>query len=239
MKVIVCDDDKEFVDQISEFFDKYKIENQKSFLLYYFNDAEMMFEFYKKTPNIEIIILDIVFVHSNGIEVARRIRELNTKTRIFFVSAYEKYAIKGYGLSVDEYLLKPLKYTEFKEAINRALLKLQVKKNGIFIESTDQGKIVIDLDDILFFETDNRKVKIHTTEGLFTTYRRMKVYEQRLKGEPFCRCHAAFIVNLLYVSRIKDNSVFLKDGSEVMISKKRKKAFMSAFAKYVGSLIST
>ena len=94
MKVIVCDDDKEFVDQISEFFDKYKIENQKSFLLYYFNDAEMMFEFYKKTSDIEIVILDIVFLHSNGIEVARRIRELNTKTRIFFVSAYEKYAIK-------------------------------------------------------------------------------------------------------------------------------------------------
>lgn len=239
MKVIICDDNKEFVDQISKFFDRYKKENQKSFLLYNFYDAETMFEFYKKTPNIEIIILDIVFVHSNGIEVAKKIREINTKTRIFFVSAYEKYAVKGYGLSVDEYLLKPLKYIEFEEAINRALLKIQVKKNGIFVENTDQGKIVIDLDDILFFETDERKVKIHTTEGLFTTYRRMKVYEQRLRGEHFYRCHAAFIVNLLYVSRIKDNSIFLKDGSEIMISKKRKKEFMREFAKYVGTLIST
>ena len=145
MKVIICDDNKEFVDQISKFFDRYKKENQKSFLLYNFYDAETMFEFYKKTPNIEIIILDIVFVHSNGIEVAKKIREINTKTRIFFVSAYEKYAVKGYGLSVDEYLLKPLKYIEFEEAINRALLKIQVKKNGIFVENTDQGKIVIDL----------------------------------------------------------------------------------------------
>lgn len=72
MKVIICDDNKEFVDQISKFFDRYKKENQKSFLLYNFYDAETMFEFYKKTPNIEIIILDIVFVHSNGIEVAKK-----------------------------------------------------------------------------------------------------------------------------------------------------------------------
>lgn len=65
----------------------------------------------------------------------------------------------------------------------------------------------------------------------------MKEYEKRLEGEHFYRCHAAFIVNLLYISQIKDNVVLLKDGSEIMISKKRRKGFMSEFAKYIGSLV--
>lgn len=237
MKVIVCDDNKEYVDQITGFFDRYTREHQKDFIVYPFYDAETMFEFFKKNTDIGIIVLDIVFVHSNGIEVAKKIRGINTKTRIFFISAYEKFAVEGYGLSADEYLLKPLKYLEFEKAISRALLKIQVDKNKIFVESTNQGKIVIDLDDILFFETCERKIKIHTTEGLFTSYRRMKEYEKRLEGEHFYRCHAAFIVNLLYISQIKDNVVLLKDGSEIMISKKRRKGFMSEFTKYIGSLV--
>lgn len=237
MKVIICDDNKEFVDQIIGFFDKYKNENQKNFLIYPFYDAETMFDFFKKNLDIEIIILDIVFVHSNGIEVAKKIRKINTKTRIFFVSAYERFAVKGYGLSADEYLLKPLSYLEFEKAINRVLLKMQVEKRRIFIENTDQGKVVLDLDDILFFETCERKVKIHTIEGIFSSNQRMKEYEKRLREGHFYRCHAAFIVNLSYISKIKKNLIFLRDGSVIMISKKRKKEFMSEFAKYVGTLV--
>lgn len=82
MKVIVCDDNKEYVDQITGFFDRYTREHQKNFIVYPFYDAETMFEFFKKSTDIEIIVLDIVFVHSNGIEVAKRIRGINTKTRI-------------------------------------------------------------------------------------------------------------------------------------------------------------
>lgn len=237
MKVIICDDNKEFVDQIIGFFDKYKNENQKNFLIYPFYDAETMFDFFKKNLDIEIIILDIVFVHSNGIEVAKKIRKINTKTRIFFVSAYERFAVKGYGLSADEYLLKPLSYLEFEKAINRVLLKMQVEKRRIFIENTDQGKVVLDLDDILFFETCERKVKIHTIEGIFSSNQSMKEYEKRLREGHFYRCHAAFIVNLSYISKIKKNLIFLRDGSVIMISKKRKKEFMSEFAKYVGTLV--
>lgn len=127
MKVIVCDDNKEYVDQITGFFDRYTREHQKNFIVYPFYDAETMFEFFKKSTDIEIIVLDIVFVHSNGIEVAKRIRGINTKTRIFFVSAYEKFAVEGYGLSADEYLLKPFRYMEFEKALSRVLLKIQSK----------------------------------------------------------------------------------------------------------------
>ena len=134
-------------------------------------------------------------------------------------------------------MLKPLSYLEFEKAINRVLLKMQVEKRRIFIENTDQGKVVLDLDDILFFETCERKVKIHTIEGIFSSNQRMKEYEKRLREGHFYRCHAAFIVNLSYISKIKKNLIFLRDGSVIMFSKKRKKEFMSEFAKYVGTLV--
>lgn len=50
MKVIVCDDNKEYVDQITGFFDRYTREHQKDFIVYPFYDAETMFEFLKKIP---------------------------------------------------------------------------------------------------------------------------------------------------------------------------------------------
>ena len=47
MKVIICDDNKEFVNQIIGFFDKYDKENQELFLTFSFYDAETMFDFFK------------------------------------------------------------------------------------------------------------------------------------------------------------------------------------------------
>lgn len=107
----------------------------------------------------------------------------------------------------------------------------------IFLENTERGKVVIDMDEICFIETSGRKTKIHTMTEEYVSCQKMKVFENKLQKEKFYRCHAAYIVNLESIRRIDGNTVILKDGSSVLISKSKKKDFMKEFTKYVSEMV--
>lgn len=237
MKIIICDDDLRFVNCIKAYLEKYSKKYEKDFLIYPFYDAETMFEFYKKCSDIAIVVLDVVFAHSDGIEIAKRIRKLNQHTRIIFVSSFEKYAVKGYGVYADGYLLKPVEYKVFEKELNEVLPRIKMNVEKVFIENTDQGKLVIAQEDICFIETFGRKTKIHTTVGEFVSHQKMREYEKKLPKEYFCRCHTAYIVNLQYIYKLEEHTAILKDGSKVLISKNKKKDFMEVFTKYVSLLV--
>lgn len=209
MKIIICDDNKQFVKQISRYIDRYSLEHRISFQKYHFYDAGTMFEFYKNCTDVAVVILDVVFDHSNGVEVAKQMRTINIRTRILFVSSFEKYAVKGYGVNADGYLVKPIGYEEFEK----------------------------EMDEICFIETSGRKTKIHTMTEEYVSCQKMKEFENKLQKEKFYRCHAAYIVNLQFIRRIDGNTAILKDGSSILISKNKKKDFMKEFTKYVSEMI--
>ena len=145
--------------------------------------------------------------------------------------------------------IKQGKYTgtitsHFKETLENCavlfygrLIYLGDMEPEVFYDNTDKGKILIDVDDLIYIETCERNTKIHTREDTYISSKKMKEHERLLQGYTFCRCHASYIVNLSYVRSIDGLSLFLKDGTEIQISKSRRGKFMEAFAKYVDSVI--
>jgi len=68
-----------------------------------------------------IAFLDIEMWGMNGIELARKLKEINGKTNIVFVTGYSKYALDSYTVKASDYLMKPIT----KEAVNQALENLR------------------------------------------------------------------------------------------------------------------
>ena len=134
-------------------------------------------------------------------------------------------------------MLKPFNYSEFADKMNDLMTRINTRSTEVFYDNTDKGKILIDVDDLIYIETCERNTKIHTREDTYISSKKMKEHERLLQGYTFCRCHASYIVNLSYVRSIDGLSLFLKDGTEIQISKSRRGEFMEAFAKYVDSVI--
>lgn len=134
-------------------------------------------------------------------------------------------------------MLKPFNYSEFADKMNVLMTRIDTRSTEVFYDNTDKGKILIDVDDLIYIETCERNTKIHTREDTYISCKKMKEHERLLQGYTFCRCHASYIVNLSYVRSIDGLSLFLKDGTEIQISKSRRGKFMEAFAKYVDSVI--
>lgn len=231
----ICDNNRRFIRHLESYVRQYEGECGRNFMVYEFLDGENLFEFCCENPDIDIIFMDVVFAHSNGIDIAKRIRKLNQRVKIIFISSCEKYAVEGYGIDADGYLLKPPAYSEVKEQLNHAIGKIEKSYGKFYLDATDKGKVLLPYDDIVYIETYLKHTRIHTRNESFLSFTKMKEYDRRLKSHGFCRCHAAYIINLGYIRRIDSLTIILKDRTEIPISKSRKKELMEAFTDYVGT----
>jgi len=85
-----------------------------------FSKPSELFDFAKE-KTCDIAFLDIEMWGMNGIELARKLKEIHGKTNIVFVTGYSKYALDSYTVKASDYLMKPIT----KEAVNQALENLR------------------------------------------------------------------------------------------------------------------
>ena len=176
---------------MTKYVKQYEKENCKEFKIIQFINEDRLVEYLKKDPEIDILFLDVLLYQKNGIDIAKEIRKTNHKLRIVFISACEKFAVKGYDVNAEGYMLKPFNYSEFADKMNVLMTRIDTRSTEVFYDNTDKGKILIDVDDLIYIETCERNTKIHTREDTYISSKKMKEHERLLQTYTFCRCHAS------------------------------------------------
>ena len=74
---------------------------------------------------IDLMFLDIQISRTNGMEFYKN---LEKKIPVIFTTAFAEYAVDGFNVAAIDYLLKPIDYDRFEEAVNKAVLILVDKK---------------------------------------------------------------------------------------------------------------
>ena len=165
---------------------------------------------------------------------------IDNPPRIIFCTAYDQYAIKAFEKNAVDYLLKPFSQVRFQEAIQKATNQLdsgdsvqnirevlddtiQEKLNRIVVKNA--GNIeVIDINNVLFLESQDDYVEIHTRDGKkHLKNQRMKYYESALDPGQFIRVHRRYILNITELAKLekygKESYVaVLKDNQQVAVS---------------------
>ena len=75
----------------------------------------------------DLLFLDIQMPELNGLEFSRMVPE---DTRIIFTTAFDQYALDGYRVNALDYLLKPISYSDFIEAINKAVQWVELRQKA-------------------------------------------------------------------------------------------------------------
>jgi DNA-binding LytR/AlgR family response regulator len=109
------------------------------------------------------------------------------------------------------------------------------QKNQKFIEVKSHRKsVIIPLKDILFMESDNKVVYIHTTtQGMIKVYSRLDMLEADVQDERFLRCHQSYFVNLQYVAGLVDSDFIMIDDSMIPIRKSGRKLIVKKYEEYL------
>jgi len=155
--------------------------------------------------------------------------------QVIIVSSKEKYALNAFDYDVTDYLLKPVHYSRFFNAIERARKKAaqtsvdQISKEEIFIKK-NSSLVRLKYDEILWIEALENYVIFNTFNDRFTIHFTMKAIEQRLPAKKFTRVHRSFIVNTSSINLIEDNAIIIKtqDGPKsIPIGKSYRDKLMS------------
>ena len=176
---------------------------------------EIMASYIAKIPNLELIkscksaseailflqenkadlfFLDINMPEISGLSLAKII---NNKAQIIFTTADRDYAIDGFNLNVVDYLLKPIAFDRFLQAVQKvSFLEITETKNDFMFVRSDRKMVKIDFNSILYIESLSDYVKIFTKEKTIVIRETISSLEEKLPSKKFIRIHRSFIVSL-------------------------------------------
>lgn len=228
MRIAIVDDDEKQLALLKEYIETYFSKAGQNFTLVSFASSIDFVSDY--TASFDIIILDIDMPHMNGIEAAKKIRQVDTRAVILFVTNMAQCAIQGYEVNALDFILKPVSYFNFSVKLMRAIK--QIPKDQKISLSADGKRVFLDKSDIYYVEGHNQYVIYHTAAGNYKIHATLKETEQKLQPG-FSRCSNSFIVNIRHLNSIDGTDAVV--GSERLpISRSHKKSFWEDVNKYFG-----
>lgn len=234
IRIAICEDEKEQ----QELLEGYINEAFKSLSLQYkldiFSSGEELLENYSK--DFDIVLLDIQLGEINGMDTARKIRILDNKVEIVFITSLIEYALEGYEVRAYRYLVKPVKYENLKGNIINCIKEVDIKNKYIIVK--EQGnQIKLDVNEITYIEVQKENITIHTLTKTYKTKGTMSNFEKDIDCSRFFRCHKSFLVNLDHVKSIKQYVAILETSEEVPVSRYRFKETKEKFFELIEEIL--
>jgi DNA-binding LytR/AlgR family response regulator len=186
-------------------------------LLGTFSDSVSARNQLSKRQDIDLVFLDIEIPE---MDVFDFISSLDYQPNIIIVSSDDQNALKAFDFNVVDYLLKPVTYSRFCKAVDKAIKYYSHKEvsnkgdNEIFIKK-GSSMVKLKLKDIIYIEALENYVTLNTNDERFTIHFTMKAIENQLPSGIFIRVHRSFIVNKSIIQTIKENSLDLIVGHEL------------------------
>lgn len=171
-----------------------------------FEDAMDGFTFMQQNT-IDLLFLDIQMPQITGLSLIRALRQ---RPHIIICTAYREYALEGYELDVVDYLVKPIPFDRFLQAISK-VYRLQNKnipplpitpklvalnpKPFVYVKS-EKCMVRVLLEEILYVESIKNHVRIISKKDSIITLQKISQMEEKLPARHFLRVHRSFIVAL-------------------------------------------
>lgn len=189
---------------------------------------------------IDILLLDIHMPDISGLELVKNLRY---PPAIIFTTAYSHYAIESYDLGATDYLLKPIGFPRFFQAINKVLDKLCTVQplpmpseeqhtiqpiQDFLVVKADYKIYKINFCDLIYVEGQLEYVTFHTSSRKITAYYTLKALEEQLPSDQFLRIHKSFIVSFHHIEALEGNMVTVA-GSKLPIGGSYREALMLRF----------
>ena len=198
----------------------------------------------------DLILLDVQMPGLDGFEFLEELRTLKPERElplVVFITAFDRYALRAFEVHAVDYLLKPFGDTRFFEALARAkqrlsgelraaqgesLERLLAERRGgethdeRLLVKTKDGVVLLAPEEILYFESSDHYVFVHTTAGTHLTRESLAHLEAVLDPRHFVRIHRSALVHLAQVERLEgtdreDCSLLLRGGVRLRVSRRR------------------
>ncbi|MDE7022269.1 MAG: LytTR family DNA-binding domain-containing protein [Lachnospiraceae bacterium] len=233
MKIAICDDESRgregIKDILKEAFPEIEIRE--------FSSGQKLEEAAETEYLPDIILMDIAVNGADGMdgmETARKLRKLSPETILIFVTSVREQVFQAFDVGAFHYLLKPVEKEKLISVVARAIAEVEKTnaKPKYMLVKVPGGYRRLNMADILYAESDGRKVILHLKQENLEFYEKMEELEQRL-GEGFYRCHRGYLVSLSEIMEYDKANIRMSNGETVYLAKRKYSEFVQAYGKYL------
>lgn len=236
LNIVVCDDDIRFTGKFeSMLYIMAEQENINIDIDVFLNGGELIKNVCNKKKCYDLIFLDIEMKGLDGIEVARKIREVNEVVLLIYVTNHKSYALDAYEVQPFQFIVKPVDINVLHKYFKKAYEKIIL---GAFYFEYKYGKFYckILLNDIMYFESKKRVIYIHILDKMiYKFYDKLNNVEERLKNEKtdFWRIHQSYLINTRYIRKKSYDEIELVNGKTLYISEDRRNEVSELYCDYI------
>lgn len=222
--VAVVEDEKRERELIKKYLASFGEERGVVFNVYEFEDGLSFLSDYKSIY--DVVFMDIEMPHLSGMEAAKRLRKLDDKVALVFITNMAQYAVGGYEVDAMSFIVKPVTYSNFAMKLSRVMDKVNTdKKPFVLIKGKNNFKRV-GVDEIRYVEVANHSLVWHTKSGKEQSTGSLKRVKEEL-GDSFAFCNQCYLVNLRFCEEVSGYTVTV-DGEVLQISRPKRASFIKA-----------
>ncbi|MBO4496951.1 MAG: response regulator transcription factor [Lachnospiraceae bacterium] len=239
MNIAIVDDEQSEIDRLTEVLNEYARLNKLDLSVFVFHSAKEVLENYRPYAY-TLIFLDIYMPGETGIEAARTILELDRGAMIIFLTTSDAHMPEAFSLHVYDYINKPAGRERLFKVMDDALMRTtKAGSEAVFTFMSNRHTIAVRFSEILLVRTSGRNLEIVDTDGeSYETRLSFSEAEKKLGADPrFLTLMKGIIVNMNYITDIRDGLCYMTGGECVAVNVKNSKSLIATWQNYrIGSI---
>lgn len=221
IKVLICDDEPAFVDQMAQAIQNQPLPKEVSINITRTSQSETLTD--EQLSQYQIMFLDVMMEPCGGMELARRVRKLGNHAVLIFVTNYVQFSPEGYEVRAFRYVLKQELEKRLPSYFCDALTEI-LREEKVLEYSVNGEGYQIPHAKILYLESRQRMIYLHAVnseQAEYHFYGTLENLTEELEPEGFLRIQKSYLVNMAHIQKLNFNRVRLNDGEELPVSQKR------------------
>lgn len=234
MIIAVCDDCSKDRQKVKNLIAEYGKVYGQSVQIEEYSSGEQLCSDMSSLKDYTMIFMDVNMEQTDGLTTARKIKDIYPELPIILITEFMGYALEGYRVKADRFLIKEdLEFT-LPECMKEILDELQRKNQKVSFPFVE-GNIELEVQKIIYIETQRHKNIFYTTDAEYVLYKKLNEIEEELAAYDFVRAHQSYLVNMRYVEKISSYLLKLTTGKEISVPKTRYQDVKRAYALYKGA----
>ena len=226
MNIAVCDDDQLSRKIITRCLQGFALEHPYYTLeISVFSHADDLMEAVTENGGFDIYLLDVLMPDTDGIELGVRLRKIDRKGKIIYLTSSSDYVFDAFKAEPYHYLIKPVTNENLFPVLVKASELIEEKNDNYVLVRTNGSKVKILFRDIIYAELFEHSVIYHLKNG--SSVRSINIrtsFSEAIKeltsDKRFVQCGTSIAVNLNFISSVTEDTAVFSDGNSLILSKK-------------------
>lgn len=191
-------------------------------------------DYFLADKDYELVITDIELPGISGLELGRKVRQMNPEVYLVFLTSYSEFASESYIIEAYQYILKKDMQERLPALVDKVVARIKKENSEFFWIGNSRDIKKIYYKEIIYIKKikGSKYAEYVTADGMYTARLSLNQVFEKIKNNGFILADRAHVVNVNHVKRLRGNTIYMDNGEEIEVSRVQSLQVKEKIAEY-------